>query len=176
LSSISTNAQNLVNLAITNGDGYIPGPGEIIAIVAVLEETETNCQNTIIELHIPGDEGLTPGYWKNWEKHDWPSPYTKDTLVNSVFSNSSQYPELDGDDLLDALQYHGGKNDIGAARILLRSAVGAVLNAAHPDIDYPLSLSSIIKDVNDALASHDRSIMLDLKDIFDDYNNLGAEL
>jgi len=31
----------------------------------------------------------------------------------------------------------GGRGDIGAARILLRSAVGALLNAAHPDINTP---------------------------------------
>jgi len=96
--------------------------------------------------------------------------------VSSVFTGVSHYSELTGDHLIDALQYQGGRGDIGAARILLRSAVGALLNAAHPDINYPLSPSIIIHDVNDALASHDRDTMLDLKDVLDGYNNLGAEL
>jgi hypothetical protein len=171
---LSTSAQNLVTSA---QDGYTPHAGDILAIVAVPEPRESDCQCTFFELCIPGNyEGLTPGYWKNIEKHAWPSPYTPNTLVSSVFTGVSHYSELTGDHLIDALQYQGGRGDIGAARILLRSAVGALLNAAHPDINYPLSPSIIIQDVNDALASHDRDTMLDLKDVLDGYNNLGADL
>lgn len=170
---ISTSAQEVVSLA---QDDFIPQPGQILAIVAV--PTGEGCQCTFIEIEIPheGDEGLTPGYWKNYEKHEWPTPYVPTTLLSSAFSNVSEYGPLSGDDFMHALQYNGGNKDIGAARILLRSAVAALLNAAHPAINYPLSASAIIDDVNDALGSHDRMTMLDLKDILDGYNNLGAEL
>ena len=140
--------------------------------------TSAGCQCTFIELEIPydGDEGLTPGYWKNYEKHEWPDPYEPITALSSVFSGVNEYSALNGDDFMDALRYHGGNNDVGAARILLRSAVAALLNTVHPSINYPLSASAIIDQVNDALESHDRMTMLDLKDVLDGYNNLGAEL
>jgi hypothetical protein len=168
---ISTSAKELVNLA--NGT-FIPEAGEILAIVAV--PTAAGCQCTFIEIEIPctGDEGLSPGYWKN-HLSSWYT-YDDETEIGDVFTIPSSLSELDDDTFLAALNYRGGNKVIGAARILLRSAVAALLNAAHPDIDYPLSTSAIISDVNDALASLNRATILDLKDVLDGYNNLGAEL
>jgi hypothetical protein len=89
---------NILANASTHG-GYVPQSGEIIAIVAVPENT--SCQCSFIELVIPGNYGgLTPGYWKN-HLSAWHS-YAPNTLVNSVFSNSSHYNGLNGNTLLDA--------------------------------------------------------------------------
>ena len=63
-----------------------------------------------------------------------------------------------------------------AAKILLRQAIAALLNAAHPNITYPLSENEIITQVNNALSSLDRDEMLSLKDVLDDYNNLGGDI
>jgi hypothetical protein len=158
--------------ASTHG-GFIPQEGDIIAIVAVPVDTSIQC--SFFELVIPptGDEGLTPGYWKN-HLSAWHT-YSPTARVDSVFTIPSALNELSDDSLLNALQYNGGKYDIGAARILLRSAVAALLNAEHPDIDYPLSSSAIINDVNDTL-THGRTAMLNLAGVLDDYNNLGADL
>ena len=121
-------------------------------------------------------EGLTPGFWKN-HTDVWPEPYNSDNTTGSVFdipTSGWANQQLDANDtLLEALNYEGGKNKIGAARILLRHAVAAVLNAAHLLIDYPMTVSEIVAEVNEAL-SGSRSDMLELKDKLDIYNNLGG--
>ena len=48
----------------------------------------------------------------------------------------------------------------GATRNLFRAAVAAYLNAGHPNIDYPLSQSQVVTQVNAALASGDRETIL----------------
>jgi hypothetical protein len=60
--------------------------------------------------------------------------------------------------------------------ILLRHAVAALLNAEHPDISYPMSGADVISQVNAALASNDRSIMLALASALDASNNLGCPI
>ncbi|GAI35129.1 unnamed protein product, partial [marine sediment metagenome] len=65
---------------------------------------------------------------------------------------------------------------LGGAKILLRQAVAAVLDAAHPDLTYPLTVVGIVGEVNDALASCDRSTMLALKNKLVIYNELGCPL
>ena len=68
------------------------------------------------------------------------------------------------------MAFHGGNSDEGGARILLRAAVAALLNAAHPDISYPLTPAEVISQVNAALAG-DRSDMLTLATTLDAANN-----
>lgn len=162
------NAQALVASAPND---FTYQPGDIIAIVAVPERTDVQC--AFIEVVVPGNyEGHTPGFWKN-HLTAWHAPYTPTTLVGNVFTIPNALNELSGNSLLNALQYKGGRYDIGAARILLRSAVAALLNAVDPDITYPLSTTAIINQVNYALA-HGRSAMLNLESTLDDYNNLGV--
>jgi hypothetical protein len=164
--------QQLITGAVQH-NGFTPASGQLIAVIAVPVRTDAQC--SFIEVLVPGDyEGKTPGFWKN-HPQAWTSPYTPSRSVSSVFSGATAYG-LGGDSLMTALSYAGGGSDTGAARILLRQAVAAVLNAAHPQIDYPLSVDSIVSQVNAALASHNRDTMLDLKDTLDEYNNLGADL
>jgi hypothetical protein len=80
------------------------------------------------------------------------------------------------DTLLDALNYGGGPETTGAARILLRAAVAALLNAAQPDVDYQLTVAQVISQVNTALASGNRNTMLNLASQLDRYNNAGCPL
>jgi hypothetical protein len=61
------------------------------------------------------------------------------------------------------------------ARILLRAAVAALLNAAHPDVSYAMEGEDIIAQVNEALGL-DRDAMETLKDTLDDNNNAGCPL
>ena len=129
----------------------------------------------------PGDEGLTPGFWKNnADKHgasQW-TDFEPTDLVSSVFSSAGLAPYTDLGDatLLEGLSFKGGHTIEGAAGILLRAAIAAVLNAAHPDVDYPLSLSDIQTQVNSALDNQDRDTILGLASELDGYNNLGADL
>ena len=50
---LSTNTRNLIESANSSGENFIPASGEIIAILAIPPQPETDCQTTFIELLIP---------------------------------------------------------------------------------------------------------------------------
>jgi hypothetical protein len=125
---------------------------------------------------IETSEGCTPGYWKNHEESWAGTGYTTDQTVESVFADAAGYPALAAASLLDALDFGGGPDAEGAAQILLRAAVAALLNASHPDVNYPTSAADVITMVNAALASGDRDTMLALATSLDNDNNLGCPL
>jgi len=178
--SISSTARMLLNES-GGHDGYVPSEGELIAVLAEPIETQGRpwpFQFAFLQICLPHHnyEGLTPGYWKNIKKHgdDWSTPYSPVTPIKDVFKNSSLYmPE--NDTMFDALQYQGGPDEAGAAEILLRAATAGVLNAAHPHIDYSISLADLIGEVNEALGSQNRDTMIYLAGILDDYNNHEAD-
>jgi len=99
------------------------------------------------------EHGCTPGFWKNhleaWAKIG----YSPDDYISDVFSSSDwSWPispgalwELGNYTLLEALNFHGGRVVEGAARIMLRHAVAALLNDAHPDVDWIYNGEIIIK-------------------------------
>jgi hypothetical protein len=122
-----------------------------------------------------GREGCTPGYWKNHTGSWAGTGFSPGQSAGSVFSLGG-FPSLANQTLLQTLQGGGGPGTLGAARILLRAAVAALLNAAHSGVDYPRTASSIISDVNAALASNNRNTMLNLATALDRDNNLGCPL
>jgi hypothetical protein len=125
---------------------------------------------------VPGTEGCTPGYWKNHLRSWAPSGYSPTQTVVSVFSGASAFPSLASETLLQALQGGGGPGTLGAAKVLLRAATAALLNAAHTGVDYPQTSAQIISDVNAALASNNRDTMLALASTLDNDNNGGCPL
>jgi hypothetical protein len=74
------------------------------------------------------------------------------------------------------LDFKGGSSLDGARQILLRQAVAALLNAAHPNVDYPKTTAGVIADVNAALASNNRSTIVALATTLDGMNNLGCPI
>lgn len=78
--------------------------------------------------------------------------------------------------LLDALSFGGGSTLTEAKQILLRHAVAALLNSAHPDVDFSLTTAEVIDAVDAALASGDRDTILELADELDEANNAGCPL
>lgn len=119
-----------------------------------------------------GNEGCTPGYWKN-HTDSW-TAYQPGTPLSAVFAATPvQYA---GTSLHEALSFRGGNGVDGAARILLRAATSAVLNAGDPDVDYRYTTSEIVSQVNAALASGDRGTILDLASTLDAANNGGCTL
>jgi hypothetical protein len=122
------------------------------------------------------DEGCTPGYWKNHLASWTATGYSPNQTTGSVFSAASAFPTLASKTLLQSLQGGGGPGTFGAARILLRAAVAALLNAAHPALDYPRTAAQVISAVNAALASNSRSTMLTLATALDNDNQLGCKL
>jgi hypothetical protein len=131
-----------------------------------------------------GQEGCTPGYWKN-HTENW-EEYTPNTLLSSP----RLFPALAGTrfgsmTLLEGLQLKGGPGFDGAMQIMLRAASAAVLNAAHEGVGYPYrrfvvgagaDAFRIIREVEAVLASGDRAKILALADKFDAANNLDCPL
>jgi hypothetical protein len=122
-----------------------------------------------------GDEGCTPGYWKNHLSSWGATGFSPGQTVETVFDVPNAFG-LDNVTLLQALSLSGGPGVLGGARLLLHHAVAALLNASHPGVEYPRRPADIIADVNSALASGSRSTMLALKDALDADNNRGCPL
>jgi len=123
-----------------------------------------------------GDEGCTPGYWKN-HADSWPATgYSTGQAVTSVFAQAAAYPAEGSATLIQALNFGGGPGVEGGVRNLLRAAVAGLLDAAHPGVDYPNTPSEVISAVDAALASGDRDTMLALASAIDANNNLGCPL
>lgn len=127
-------------------------------------------------------EACSHGFWKNhpeeWEGLD----YSPSDLIVDVFTSAGNF--VGDDTLMDALEYKGGRGLDGAARILLRQGVAALLNEAldaddDNPWDYPYDYpDGVIAEVNlalDAIAGetekeHRRRI-LDLSEKLEGYNN-----
>lgn len=123
-----------------------------------------------------GDQGCTPGYWKGNVRagsFSWTAAGMQPTqLVGSLFSAGS----FNSATLLQALEFGGGPGVSGATQNLLRAAVAAALNAANPSVGYPMSLAQVQSLVNGAIASGNRSTILDAATRLDGFNNLGCPI
>jgi hypothetical protein len=140
-------------------------PTETPTATATFTPTPTDCQ------------GCTPGYWKQKQHLDsWiPASFSPDQSLESVFDVPDSLG-FDNVTLLQALSFQGGLEVGGAAEILLRASVSAVLNSAQPDVNYPLTTTDIVDTVNTALSSGSRSAMIELAVRLDKFNNLGCPL
>ena len=118
--------------------------------------------------------GCSHGYWKT-HPSVWPAPYVEGTVLGTVF-NLSSYPSIAGNTFKDALVFNGGPTVTDKAKLLLLQAVAGLLNAATPEVGYPLSQADVISQVNAALASGNSAQILALKDTLDGYNNLGSSV
>jgi hypothetical protein len=118
-----------------------------------------------------GNEGCTPGYWKN-HTSAW-DVYSPSTTLGQVFTNTGT---LSSRTFAQALAFGGGSSLTAAKQILLRAAVAALLNAVDGDVDYSLSGQQVITRVNRALASNNRSTILNLANNLDTRNNAGCPL
>lgn len=118
-------------------------------------------------------EGCTPGYWKQEHHFDsWTAPYDPtDSLSSAGFS----YAGFGSITLLQALQGGGGPGVAGAVQILMRAAVAALLNAAS-SIDFGFDPAHVVADTNTALASNNRTTILNQAAEWDKFNNLGCPL
>lgn len=122
-------------------------------------------------------EGCTVVYWKMPKHyHTWTAAgFSIRQTLESVFDVPDTFG-LDSTTLPQALDLSGGSGTTGAAPVLLRGAVAALLNSAHPGVNYPRKTDHIIADVNAALASNDRDTMLTLGSALDADNDVGCPL
>jgi hypothetical protein len=117
-------------------------------------------------------QGLTPGFWKQSQHFDFWTNYTPEQLVGSVFLVNGS--GVDGSaTLLQALDWSSGNTLVAAKQKMVRQAVAALLNAAHPDVEYPLTEAQIKAEVNTLLQSNSRDAVNAYANLLDGYNNLG---
>lgn len=111
-----------------------------------------------------GEEGCTPGFWMNNTAAWAPTGYSPDTPFSAVFADA--FP---GMTLHQVISQGGGDwNALG------RQTVAALLNAAHPDVAYPLTAQQVIDEFN-----HTWNVTRDWegqKDRFEQFNEQGCPL
>jgi hypothetical protein len=125
----------------------------------------------------PVNQGCSPGYWKQPPHfQSWCGGYTPNTPVAStgLLTNTCgcNYNTLT---MLQALRLSSfGRSVCGAQGKLYQAAVAALLNACS--VNYPLTTAQIIAEVNAALASCDRTTILNEASRLNTFNNLGCPL
>jgi len=126
-----------------------------------------------------GDEGCTPGYWKQSQHFDsWGATgFVTNQTAGSVFSGlAAACPSLATKTLLQSLDGGGGATFCNKVQILIRAAVAAVLDAAHPSVDYPRTVTDIQSVVNAAIATGNSTTVTNLGTALDKDNNRGCPL
>jgi hypothetical protein len=114
-----------------------------------------------------GGGGCTPGFWKQAHhfNHWVPTGYSPYDDFEFVFGvNASFNPHA----LINALWLGGG-----GERALARHGVAGLLNAAHPALEYPLTVAQVIAGVQNAYATGDFETF---KNQLDRFNNIGCQL
>ncbi len=166
------------------GDGSNPSTVDLNTATATIhldagEIVTCTYTNTLSQF-----EGCTPGFWKTHaglgpgpQANAWEAFAPTDQL-DSVWTipGCLTDPKFGTATLHDALSFKGGSGVNGAAQILFRAAVAALLNAASSDVNYPLSTADVISMVQTALNSCDRNTMLTLAGDLDEKNNLGCPI
>ncbi len=179
ITEVPRQGHEVVSIAVdqvTPTDQFVTGTNTVSGVVGngfTPDAALVTFTNRVIVTETPGDEGCTPGYWKNHED-SWVG-YSTSATAGSVFALGG-FSTLASKSLLLTLDGDGGRGTLGAAKILLRAATAALLNAAHPGVDYTLTASGIVTQVNAALASNNRATMLTLATSLDNDNNLGCPL
>ena len=135
----------------------------------LLEVSRTVFVSVACNTAVTPFQGCSHGYWKNHES-EWPAPYPGSTTLGSVF-NLTGFSSLGSKTLADALKFKGGDTTQDKAENMLKQAAAALLNAAHPGIYYPYTVSELIAEVNSALASKDSALLTTLGETLDVYNN-----
>lgn len=106
--------------------------------------------------------------------------YTPSTALDVVFDFPNALSGFRDDTLMEALRYRGGPGVEGAAQILLRAGVAALLNSIvlNGGALYPyhyFTTDMVVTDINWEL-TQDRQTMLDYAAFLDLNNNLGCPL
>jgi hypothetical protein len=147
----------LVNTATATGHPIDP-TGCALPVV-----TDVDRWTVQVEACQAGGEGCTPGYWKQPHHFDNWVGYSPWDRYDHVFGVNAPGCRT----LLDALRLRGG-----GEKALARHATAALLNAAHPGVDYPYSETEVLHWVRQA---YDTGRYEQLKDKLEAANELGCE-
>ena len=138
-----------------------------------------SASTTVVCPPPPSGEGCTPGYWKQDQHFDSWVGYTPGQTIGSVFNTGSYRTEktnllISSQTLVQGLSFKGGSTLNGAAEILLRAGIAAILNTGA--VSYPMTATEVVNAVDAALASNDRDAILALAADLDSKNNGGCPL
>jgi uncharacterized repeat protein (TIGR01451 family) len=98
--------------------------------------SDSDPSTVVIEDGETGDgEGCTPGFWRN-HLDDWPTRFAPGDDFDTIFGVNLFNPDI----TLEQAVNLGG----GGVKKLARHGTAALLSAAHPNVDYPLSLDQVI--------------------------------
>ena len=87
-------------------------------------------------------EGCSRGTWQTQLFHWEPTAYDPDDLFQAVFDRVVTDPDLT---LLGAFQLTGPGDPVNLHQLAAQS-VAALLNASHPDVNYPLTVDEVIEE------------------------------
>lgn len=136
---ITPAAQALAAAANANGAGFIPGNQQVVAVLIYADGIgPAGYQDTLIEvkLEVLGNEGGTPGFWKNHLGAWAATGYSPSDKFDAIFGPGLFDPNLT---LLQAINAKGGHFNR-----LARHAVAALLDASHPGIEYTYTVAQVI--------------------------------
>ncbi len=175
-------SQEIVTISALDGAAEFFAPTTEVAVrVSYFNAATVIFKNTTIVINEP--QGCTPGFWKQAHHLDSWQEFGPNTRFNRVFANA--FP---GKTLREVLQLRGG-----GLNALGRHTVAALLNAAHDDVAYGMTVDEVVQAFNQAYAGtptrfkkrlHKRSHLArlhrdryeDLKNLFEEYNERGCPL
>jgi len=163
--TITETSAGLQSVSAVGLEGPVPFTnGGSLFVNSIHGYTATFTNNVVV---VTGNNGCTPGFWKQPQHFDsWSGGFTQTTSFNAAFGiGSNWFPNTFT--LLDALSNGGG-----GVNALGRQAAAALLNAAKGF--YPLSTAQVIADVQAAYA--DASIVESTKNLLEADNNLVCPL
>ncbi len=136
---------------------------------------------------LAGGQGCTANYWADHPAAWKSTGIDPNNSVNSVFGATKDLGDLADVALIDALSVEsqgtgaGVSSDSGATTeeikaALVAAGIAGVLNALHPDLDYPKADKEVVMTVDQALESGDHNTMADMtRELMTD-NRLGCPL
>jgi len=166
ITELSSAGSTLTAVGVTGGSFAFDLNARSVTVNVVVGSVITV---TFVNSPARGNQGCTPGYFKQSQHFSAWGSFTQTQSVSSVFSGAIS--SLASESLLDALQGGGGPGLAGAETILLRAAVAALLNASNSGVSYALTVTQVVTEVNTALASGDRDTILLLASRLDAFNN-----
>lgn len=180
----------MVEDALANGEGYRPGPGDIVAVIC---DVRPGVQQNIIEVEVPTHEiigcGKTIGFWKHQLKvHiDGKGRAHVDAETLQKYLNLIEGFHLNDPFQFDGSEYPAGTGEFESAYAILSSTssdavdllkkqlLGTELNAAHgiglKNKVWQLTLIRYGEYLAANSGDFTRDELLEAKDIFDAINN-----
>lgn len=176
IAEVDRSPGTVLDAVAINGFFVEPTPTSVTVAASADASFQVDFKNIEGDEPPPGDQGCTPGYWRQAHHYDdWSGAAPGDNW-STLFDDpgSHQAPgrfgaQFNGTTTLGVAVQLGG----GGVFALARHAVAAALNAMSPDVEYGMTLTEVVDLVNDALASGDYE---SAKDVLVELNEAGCPL